>query len=143
MAHDAYLQIDGIKGESADDKHKDWIEVSSVSWNVHQPSSACVSTAGGQTNGRCELSELSFRKVADLSSPVLQQHCAMGKTLAKAKLEFMRADGHGIPIIYYTVELENVMIASVTPSSGDGGLITEAVSLAYSKIKWKYTHVVV
>lgn len=24
---DAYLQIDGIKGESADDRHKDWIEV--------------------------------------------------------------------------------------------------------------------
>ena len=30
MAIDAYLQIDGIKGESTDDKHKDWIEVSHV-----------------------------------------------------------------------------------------------------------------
>jgi type VI secretion system secreted protein Hcp len=27
MALDAYLQIEGIKGESTDDKHKDWIEV--------------------------------------------------------------------------------------------------------------------
>jgi type VI secretion system secreted protein Hcp len=27
MAIDVYLQIDGIKGESQDDKHKDWIEV--------------------------------------------------------------------------------------------------------------------
>jgi type VI secretion system secreted protein Hcp len=35
---DAYLQIDGIKGESTDDKHKDWIEVSHVNWGVHQPS---------------------------------------------------------------------------------------------------------
>lgn len=26
MAIDAYLQIEGIKGESTDDKHKDWIE---------------------------------------------------------------------------------------------------------------------
>ena len=26
MAVDAYLQIEGIKGESMDDKHKEWIE---------------------------------------------------------------------------------------------------------------------
>jgi type VI protein secretion system component Hcp len=26
MAIDAYLQIDGIKGESMDDKHKEWID---------------------------------------------------------------------------------------------------------------------
>jgi type VI secretion system secreted protein Hcp len=27
MANDVYLQIEGIKGESTDDKHKEWIEV--------------------------------------------------------------------------------------------------------------------
>jgi hypothetical protein len=32
MAIEAYLQIEGIKGESTDDKHKDWIEVSHVNW---------------------------------------------------------------------------------------------------------------
>jgi hypothetical protein len=26
-ATDVYLNIDGIKGESTDDKHKDWIEI--------------------------------------------------------------------------------------------------------------------
>lgn len=138
MATDAYLQIEGIKGESMDDRHKEWIEVSNVSWNVHQPRASCVSTAGGQTNGKCELSELTFHKLADLASPILQQHCAMGKTIPKAKFEFMRADGNGAPINYYTVELENVMVSGVTPNSGEGGIVQESVSLAYSKIKWKY-----
>jgi type VI secretion system secreted protein Hcp len=63
----------------------------------------------------------------------------MGKTIPKAKFEFMRADGNGTPICYYTVEIENVMISSVTPDSGDGGIIVEHVHLAYSKMKWKYT----
>ena len=40
MAIDVYLQIDGIKGESADDKHRDWIECSSVHWGISQPKSA-------------------------------------------------------------------------------------------------------
>jgi bacteriocin-like protein len=26
-AYDAFLKIDGIPGESTDDKHKDWIEI--------------------------------------------------------------------------------------------------------------------
>ena len=47
MAIDVYLQIDGIKGESLDDKHKDWIECSSVAWGVLQPRSATASTGGG------------------------------------------------------------------------------------------------
>ena len=139
MAIDVYLQIDGIKGESADDKHKDWIEVSNVAWSVNQPRASTVSTAGGLTAGRADLSDLSVRKLADLSSPVLQQHCAMGKTIPKARFEFMRADGDGKPICYYTVELENVMVSGVNPTSADGGIIKEHVFLAYSKMKWKYS----
>ena len=139
MAIDVYMQIDGIKGESADDKHRDWIEVSHVIWNVNQSRSSAVSTAGGHSCGRAELSEISFRKMADLASPLLLQNCATGKTIPKAKFEFMRADGNGVPITYFVVELENVMVASVTPSSGDGGILNESVSLAYSKVKWKYT----
>jgi hypothetical protein len=39
MAIDAYLQIDGIKGESADDKHREWIECLDVDFGVDQPRS--------------------------------------------------------------------------------------------------------
>jgi type VI secretion system secreted protein Hcp len=78
-------------------------------------------------------------KLADLSSPILKQHCAMGKTIPKAKFEFMRADGNGNPITYYKVELENVMISGISMNSGDGGTLKETVHLAYSRIKWTYT----
>lgn len=139
MAIDAYLQLGDIKGESADAKHKDWIEVYGVSWHVRQPRAGTVSTAGGHTSGRAELCELAFRKLADVSSPLLLQTCAAGKTIPKAKFEFLRADGDGKPVVYYTVELENVMISGVTPSSGDGGILTEQVHLAYGRMKWKYT----
>lgn len=139
MATDVYLQIDGIKGESTDAGHKDWIEVSNVGWSVHQPRASTASTAGGLTTGRASLSDLSFKKLADIASPVLQQTCATGKTIPKAKFEFMRADSDGKPICYFTVELENVMIGGVNPTTGDSGLLTEHVFLAFSQMKWKYT----
>jgi type VI secretion system secreted protein Hcp len=139
MAIDVYLQIDGIKGESADDKHKDWIECGSVHWGVVQPKSATASTGGGHTAERAELQDVTFHKLADLSSPILMQTCAAGKTIPKAKFEFMRADGQGQPIKYFEIELENVLIGAITPGINAGDILQESVGLKYSKIKWKYT----
>lgn len=139
MAIDVYPQIDGIKGESQDDKHKDWIECVSVNWGIRQPRSATASTSGGHTAERAELREIAFSKLADLSSPILMQYCAMGKTIPRAKLEFMRADGSGNPIRYFEIELENVLIGAVEPSIEPGTILDEHVSLKYSKIKWRYT----
>ena len=138
MANDAYLKIEGISGESMDDKHRDWIEVSNVLYAVHQPRAESISTAGGHTSGRAELYPLSFIKLADIASPVLLQTCAAGKTIPKAIFEFMRADGDGKPIPYFKIELENLMLSNITPDSGDGGIIIERVHVAYAKIKWNY-----
>jgi type VI secretion system secreted protein Hcp len=140
MAIDVYLQIDGIKGESADSTHQGWIEVTGVHWGIHQPHSATASTGGGHTAERAELSDISFSKMADLSSPILMQHCAMGKTIPKSKLEFFRADGAGVRIKYFVVELENVLVGMVKPHmGGDSSYLTENVNLKYSKIRWTYT----
>ena len=139
MAIDAYLKIGDIKGESEDDKHKQWVEVSHVNWGVTQPRASTLSTAGGHTNGKADLSEVTFTKLADVASPILFQHCAMGKTIPSAVIEFMRADGDGKPITYFRIELENVMVSSFHPNSGESGILTEQVHLAYSKIKVSYT----
>ncbi|MFL6672402.1 MAG: Hcp family type VI secretion system effector [Massilia sp.] len=138
MAIDVYLQIDGIKGESSDDQHKGWIECQSVNWSLHQPKSATSSTAGGHTAARVDLSDISIHKITDIASPILAQHCAMGKTIPKAKIEFMRADGDGARVKYYEVELENVLVAHVAQGVAGGDMMTESLGLKFSKVKWKY-----
>lgn len=139
MAIDVYLYIDGIKGESADDRHKDWIECKSVSWGVEQPKSATASTGGGHTAERCEHTDIVISKLADLSSPILLQTCAAGKTIPKAKFEFMRADAQGERVKYYEIEIDNVLIGAVTPSVEEGDILGEEVALKFSKVRWKYT----
>jgi type VI secretion system secreted protein Hcp len=138
MAADYYLQLDGIKGESADSKHANWIECASISWNIHQPKSATASTGGGHTAERAELGEIHISKLVDLASPMLAQLCACGKTIPKAKLEMQRADGDGQPIKYFEVELENVLVAHIAPTFS-GGQPIESLSLKFSKVRWKYT----
>jgi type VI secretion system secreted protein Hcp len=139
MAIDVYLQIEGIKGESNDSTHQGWIECECVNWSLNQPKSATVSTAGGHTGGRSELSDITFQKIADIASPILAQHCAMGKTIPKAKFEFLRADGDGKRIKYYEVELENVLVAHVAQGVNGGDVMGENIGLKFSKVKWKYT----
>jgi type VI secretion system secreted protein Hcp len=140
MAIDAYLQIDGIKGESADSAHQGWIELTSAHLGVTQPRSTSVSTSGGHTAAHCEHRTLTFSKLVDLASPILMQHCSMGKTIPKAKLEFMRADGDGKPVKYYQVELENVMLAHMDQVMCDGGgVLRDEIGLCFSKVMWTYT----
>jgi type VI secretion system secreted protein Hcp len=63
----------------------------------------------------------------------------MGKTIPKAKLEFMRTDGDGKPVKYYQVELENVMLSHMDQLMGDGGgVLQDEIGLCFSKIKWTY-----
>jgi type VI secretion system secreted protein Hcp len=138
VAIDVYLQIDGIKGESADNAHKDWIECSSVDFGVIQPRSASASSSGGHTAERCEHKDISVSKLADLATPLLLEQCSMGKTIPKAKFDFMRADADGKRVTYFNIELENVLISSVTPSVSEGNIMHENVSIKYAKVKWKY-----
>lgn len=139
MAIDVYLQLEGIKGESADADHKGWIECEQVSWRVAQPQSATSSSSGGHTVERCYHTGIDLRKLSDLSTPVLLQTCSQGRTIPTARLEFYRADGMGQRVRYMVVELTNILITDVAPGVYEGGLMSEHVTLGYSKVKWLYT----
>ena len=138
MAIDVYLTIDGIKGESTDIDHKDYIECLSVGFGVLQPRSATASSAGGHTAERCEHQDIVVTKLTDIATPLLLEQCSMGKTIPKAKFDFMRADADGKRVKYFSIELENILISSVTPHVAQGNIMTESLSIKYSKVKWLY-----
>lgn len=138
MAIDVYLQIDGIKGESTDSTHKDWIECLSVDFGVIQPRSATASSGGGHTAERCEHKDIVVSKLTDLATPLLLEQSSMGKTIPKAKFDFMRADADGKRVTYFSIELENLIISSVFPKVQEGNIMTETFSIKYSQVKWKY-----
>ena len=139
MAIDVYLRIDGIKGESNDDRHKDWIECRSVRWELSQPRSATASTGGGHTAERSDHGDIVICKLSDLASPPLLQNCSSGKTFPTAIIEFMRADAMGERVKYFEIALENVLIGGVSAAIREGDILGEHVALKYSKITWRYT----
>jgi type VI secretion system secreted protein Hcp len=138
MAFDVFVKIDGIPGESTDDKHKDWIEVLSFSHGINQPASATHSSAGGATAERCNHQDFTISKLLDKASPLLYQNCSSGKHVKDVCVEFCRAGGDKMK--YMDVKMEEVIISAVSPSGSSGeGFPSESVSFNYGKIKWVYT----
>jgi type VI secretion system secreted protein Hcp len=140
MAFDAFLKIDGIPGESTDDKHKDWIEVLSYGLGIQQPASASASTAGGAATERAIFQDVSITKALDKASPKLALACADGTHVKQVTLELCRAGGDKVKYMEYG--LTNCIISSYHDGGSAGGaedLPIETVSFNYGKIEWIYT----
>ena len=142
MPFDAFLKIDGVNGESTDSKHQNEIELMAYSWGASQAITGTVSSVGNIAGQRVNMDELSVSKQLDSTSPLLAQHCAEGKVFPSAKLTLCRAGGKKEKYMEY--KLTNAMIASVNvggSSQGDGGVPTEEVGIAFTKIEMTYTKI--
>lgn len=138
MAFDAFLKIDGIPGESTDDKHKDWIEITHFNQSMSQPASATASSAGGATAERVDFGTFDIQHLMDKASPKIYEACCTGKHIKEVVLELCRAGGDKMK--YLEVKLEQVVISGITSAGTSGeGFPSETVSLSYGKIKWTYT----
>jgi len=85
---DYFLKIDGISGESTDDKHRGEIEVASFSWGVTQTSTRATGGAGA---GKATFQDFHFTKLSDKASPTLFQKCATGAHIKHAVLTARKA----------------------------------------------------
>jgi type VI secretion system secreted protein Hcp len=137
MAVDSFLTITGLKGESTDSKHPEWIELLSWSHGLSQPVSTQSGT-GGRTSERVNISDVSVVKNMDKASPDLALACCNGKHFPEAKIECCEASEN--KHVYAVITMEDVIISSYQPSGSQGGdKPLESLSLNFGKIKWEYT----
>lgn len=136
MAFDAFLKVNGggIEGESGDESHRGWIEVSSYSWGVSQPARG-LATTGGQSAERADFQDFTVVKTIDKASPKLVLACCKGTVLDDITLELCRAGGDKEK--YMSYKMEDVIVSSFQPSSGTD-LPTENVSFSYGKFTNTY-----
>jgi type VI secretion system secreted protein Hcp len=147
---ESYIKIDGIPGESLDDKHKDWIEVLEVGHVILQPVSSTKSSAGGASTGRTQHGDFIIKKHVDKASAKINEAVSNGKHLKDATIHLTRAGGS--QVVFYEIKLEQLMISKVelehhsngtgngaSNGSADPGFPTETVHLNYGTIEWTYT----
>jgi type VI secretion system secreted protein Hcp len=136
MAADNFLKIEGIPGESTDDKHTEWIEILSFNHGVTQSAGGDRSTGGAATSGRCDHQDFSIVKSIDKTSPSLNEKCCDGTHISELKVELCRSTGKKEKYMEYT--FGDVIVSSISIGGGGGGLPTESVTFNYGKITWNY-----
>ena len=139
MAADYFLKLDGIKGESTDEKHKDEIEFDSFSWGVSNEGS--MGRGGGGGTGKAQFQDIHFTKQSDLSSPPLMKAAASGEHIAKAVITCRKAAGKGGQFDYLIITMTDVMVSSYqsSGSAGSTSIPVDSFSLNFSTIEYKYT----
>jgi type VI secretion system secreted protein Hcp len=138
MAFDAFIKIDGIEGESTDDKHAGWIECTSFNSGLSQATSATASSVGGASAERADFKDFAITKQLDKASPKLALACADGTHINTIVVEICRAGTDKVKFMEY--KMSNCIISSVSTSGAEGGEFPqESVTINYGKMEWAYT----
>jgi type VI secretion system secreted protein Hcp len=133
MAVDFFLKLDGIDGESQDDKHKNEITVSSFSWGAIQTTS--VAGTGGSGAGKASLQDLNIMKHYDVASTPIYKALLTGTHIKTGVLTAVKSGGDGSP--FMTITLGELFVTSIQ-ISGSSEVPMEGVSFSYNTIKTQY-----
>lgn len=145
MAFDTYIKIDGIPGESLDEKHRDWIELKSFNFGASQATSATASSAGGASAERVNLSEFSIQKFVDKASPKIFESCCKGQHIKEVVMHVNRAGGDKVR--YLEIKLEEVIISSTemegisASTSYEKSEKEDRHDLPYENVKFNYARI--
>lgn len=134
-ANDMFLKIGDIKGESTDQKHKEWIEVLSWSWGT---STGTGRVKRGTVAPQC-IQDLHLTKFVDSSTPQLIMNAVIGQPAKQATLTVRKAGGEQHE--YLIIKMSDVLVTSYQTggsSSDSQALLVDQVTLNFSSIQGEY-----
>lgn len=134
MAVDYYLKLDGIQGESKDEKHKNEIQILSWSWGASQVSS--VSGTGGSGAGKADLSDFTIMTNFDKATPKFFKSITQGAHIKTGTMFATKSGANGKP--YLKVDFKELFVSNLQISASSE-IPTVSVSFTYNDIKIDYS----
>jgi type VI secretion system secreted protein Hcp len=133
---DIFLKLDGVAGESTDDKHKGEIDVEALTFNAKRATT--VSGTGGGA-GKVRFAPFRLIKVYDASSPKLFAAAASGHHIKSATITFRRSSDTG-DTEFLTYKLTDVVVSSYQQGGANVdqrtlGSLEDEVGLSPAKVQ--------
>jgi len=134
-AVDYFLKLDGIPGESADDKHKNEIDIESWSWG--EVNSGSHAAGGGGGAGKVHVNDINFTMRVNKASPKLFLACARGDHIKEALLTCRKA-GKGQQE-YLKIKFTDLLVSNYQTGGSMGDVVpVDQISLNFAKIEVSY-----
>lgn len=136
MSVDMFLKLNGIDGESADDKHAKEIDVLAWSWGMSQSGNTHLGTGSGA--GKVSVQDLSVTHYVDAASTALATACCKGTHIPDGLLTVRKAGD--TPLEYIKLTIKDIIVTSLsTGGSGGEDRLTENFTLNFAEYKLEYT----
>ena len=134
-AVDYFLKIEGVDGESADQKHKNEIQIELFSFGGVQ--AGAHASGGGGGAGKAQIQDFHFTTHVNKSSPKLFLACATGQHFSKATLIARKAGKDQQE--YLKVTLTDVLVSSYQSGGSSGNVLpVDQIALNFAKIDIEY-----
>ena len=132
---DFFLKIDGIEGESQDDKHKNEIHIKSFSMGATNAGSGGSNQGSGV--GKAHVHDIHITKEVDKATPNIFLNCLTGKHHPKATITARKAGEK--PHEYLKITLEEVFISGYQLHAKDSGAMpVESFSLNFASVEQEH-----
>ena len=132
---DYFLKIDGIEGESTDDKHRNEIDVESWSWG--ETNAGTHAGGGGGGAGKVQMQDFHFVMKVNKATPKLMLACAIGQHIKRGGADLSQG-GHraaGVSEGHHS----DLLVSSYQTGGSAGEIVpTDQISLNFSKIEFEY-----
>ena len=132
-----FLSIEGVKGESTEAAHKDWIAVLTFQWGLSR--SAGTTAGAGAISGTAKSDDFIITKRVDLSTPKLMDAAARSRPYNTVVLSVCERTPAGL-VEYLRFTMSDVVVTSID-IAGDAGSArdTDTTVLTFARISVVYT----
>jgi type VI secretion system secreted protein Hcp len=135
-----YVKFSGVDGEATEANHNKWSELLAFEQGYEQPSHGAA-TGPVRRRGDVIVDDITITKELDKASPKIAEGCLKGKVFPKVEVDLTNHYTDAGNVVYYRLELVNVMVTSYTIGSEDVNNIypTEIITLDFEEVKVTYT----
>ncbi|MBN1764903.1 MAG: type VI secretion system tube protein Hcp [Sedimentisphaerales bacterium] len=140
MAVAGFIKIEGVKGESTDKDHKEWIEVRQFKHTVRMPGGSDVSASGGLAGGKADCGDILFTKFTDTSTPALCVKSFSADKIPQIIIHMCDKTDDKLHV-FLTITLDRCIIAGYEQLAEQDSAFNrpiEEVALRFEAITWKY-----
>lgn len=135
-----FVNYEGIRGESSDPNHREWMDAESISFGVSREITSRTSTRGDRESSNAEISGVLIKKLMDKSTPkvFIESCCGTGK---KVKIHLTKTGKGSGTDVFMEYTLKNALIShyQVEADIDDIGRPIEKFFISFVDLELKYT----
>lgn len=134
-----FMHYEGIRGESSDHNHTDWIDIRKLEWGVKRKITSATSTTDDRESSNPEITDLILLRKMDSATPALflESCCGIGKDVIIHMTKTGSGDGADV-FVEYT--LKNALISKyqMAAVAQDKSRPVEKLIISFVDLEVKY-----